>query len=77
MAERDLLKPWYADYTMHFDDDHSGLLSLERVFGRSMGEIDLAWRAWLDNQPTIVNQAMIKKSDEAAGAILPAVDAAR
>lgn len=77
MAERDLLKPWYADYTMHFDDDHSGLLSLERVFGRSMGEIDLDWRAWLDAQPTIVNQAMIKKSDEAAGAILPAVDAAR
>ena len=77
MAERDLLKPWYADYTEHFDDDHSGLLSLERVFGRSMGEIDLKWRAWLDAQPTIVNQAMIKKSDEAAGAILPAGDAAR
>ncbi len=77
MAERELLEPWYADYTMHFDDDNSGLLALERVFGLSMGEIDLKWRAWLDNQPTIVNQVMIEKSSAAEGATLPAVDTAR
>lgn len=77
MAERELLKPWYVDYTEHFDNDNSGLLSLERVFGLSMGEIDRNWRAWLDEQPTIVNQAMIKKSGAALEATLPAVDTAR
>ena len=77
MVERELLKPWYADYTMHFDDDNSGLIALERVFGLSMGEIDRNWRAWLDEQPTIVNQVMIEKSRPAEGAALPAADAAR
>jgi len=77
MAERELLKPWYADYTMHFDDDTSGLIALERVFGLSMGEIDRNWRAWLDEQPTIVNQTTIEKSRAVEGAALPAADAAR
>ena len=77
MSERELIEPWYADYTMHFDDDNSGLVALERVSGLSMGEIDRNWRAWLDEQPTIVNQAMIKKSGAAEGATLPAVDTAR
>ena len=62
MAERGRLEPWYHHYINEFDDDTSGLAALQRTFELPIDEIERQWRQWLDQQPTIVTQAMVKKS---------------
>ena len=62
MAERGRLEPWYHTYINEFDDDTSGLAALKRTFELPIDEIERQWRQWLDRQPTIVTQAMIRKS---------------
>ncbi len=62
MAERGRLESWYHNYINEFDDDTSGLAALKLTFEMPIDEIERQWRQWLDQQPTIVTQAMVKKS---------------
>ncbi len=42
------LAPWYRACAATFDDDPSGLASLEAALGAPLEECERSWRAWLD-----------------------------
>ena len=47
LHEHDALGEWYAEYTLRYDDDPTGLAALEVVFGTNIDSIEGAWRHWL------------------------------
>jgi len=53
LHERGLLAKWYADYTDHFDQDPTGVASMERTLGAEGREVDKLFRAWLESVPEV------------------------
>ncbi len=53
LAESDRLPAWYHIYVERFDEDPTGVLALERVFGEKLEELERRWRRWLDEQPIV------------------------
>jgi len=41
------LREWYETYNQTYHEDRSGVLALEKVFGKSIREIDEDYRAWV------------------------------
>lgn len=50
------LKEWYAHYTAHYEDDPTGVKSIEAVFSQPITDVDKSYRAWLRALPTIAEQ---------------------
>ena len=46
LLEQGKLEAWYRDYTEHYDEDPTGIASLERVLERDADAIDRDFRAW-------------------------------
>ncbi len=59
IAEQDRLQAWYRSYIDRFEQDPAGIQSLERVFDRSLEDIEAQWQRWLNQQPVIVSEAML------------------
>lgn len=53
MQQRGKLKEWYAHYTGHFDEDPTGLASLESVMGVTAKELDREFREWVRALPEV------------------------
>ncbi|MHC4663121.1 MAG: TPR end-of-group domain-containing protein [Planctomycetota bacterium] len=44
---KDSLRKWYDEYTKTFDQDPTGTKAMEKVFGKSIEEIEKEWCAWV------------------------------
>jgi len=53
LAERDALATWYGIYVDRYDDDDTGELAFEIVFGKPLEEIEAEWRTWLRKRPMV------------------------
>ncbi len=49
LAARGYLESWYATYVEQYDRDATGVEALQGVLGRSLVEIDVEWRRWLES----------------------------
>ncbi len=47
LAQRGLLKRWYALYTQNYSDDHTGRLAFEMTFDEPLEQVEAHFRAWL------------------------------
>jgi hypothetical protein len=50
VAERGLLAGWYATYVDRYEEDTTGALALEVVFGLPLSDIEMEWRQWARRQ---------------------------
>jgi tetratricopeptide (TPR) repeat protein len=50
------LKEWYAHYTSHYDEDPTGVKSIEAVFGKPVAQVDHDYRAWIKSLPMVPEQ---------------------
>lgn len=66
MAEQADLSVWYRTYVAHFDEDPTGALALEQVFGEPLETIEGRWRAWLEAQPITLTGPAVPDATEAA-----------
>jgi len=53
IADRGKLSEWYATYVKTYDEDRSGAMAFEQVFGEPVADVERAWRKWLIDQPEI------------------------
>jgi hypothetical protein len=56
LFQQSKLKEWYAHYTAHYEDDPTGLKSIEAVLGKAVPQIDREYRAWLKSLPEVAEQ---------------------
>ena len=47
LQEKKLLRKWYARYRENYDDDKSGLKTLEEIYGKSVEEFEKEWLEFL------------------------------
>ena len=47
LDDRDLLAEWYAEYTLSYHHDPTGLAALEVTFGAEIAAVERQWRDWL------------------------------
>lgn len=47
IADKDMLDAWYQNLVSTFPEDGSGVLALEKTFGRSIDQIESDWRSWV------------------------------
>lgn len=59
LAERDALVAWYGTYVDRFDEDTTGRLAMEIVFGKPLEEIEADWRTWLRARPMVDQQIRV------------------
>lgn len=53
LHERGVLRQWYRGYVEGYAEDASGASAMERVFGRSIGEVEKEYRGWLRGLPMV------------------------
>ncbi|MBX3357464.1 MAG: PDZ domain-containing protein [Phycisphaeraceae bacterium] len=53
LAHKKKLAEWYAQYTSGYDEDPSGRLAFERVFGKPVDQVERDYRAWLRVLPEV------------------------
>ncbi len=53
IADRGLLDKWYAAYVAHFEDDDTGRVAFETVFGEPVDRVERSWRVWLIARPDV------------------------
>jgi hypothetical protein len=50
------LKDWYTHYTTHYEEDPTGVASIEAVLGKPIAQVDRDYRAWLKTVPEVAEQ---------------------
>ncbi len=50
MHEKGLLKKWYDTYTETYEQDRTGAKAMEKVFGKSISQIEKDWVVWIKSQ---------------------------
>ncbi len=53
LLDRGKLSEFYSEYTRSFDEDPTGLAALRRTLGMEQGELEDAYRDWLDSLPMV------------------------
>lgn len=53
IADSGKLRRWYRRYTETFDQDRTGKLALEDVFGKPLAQIESDWRTWVLKRPAV------------------------
>jgi hypothetical protein len=53
IAEQRLLAQWYRTYVENYEDDPTGAIALELVFGEPVDTIERQWRDWLKSRPMV------------------------
>ncbi len=56
LAEQGRLEEWYRLYLSTYREDRSGALALERLFGRSLDEVEREYRAWLGTKDRVAEK---------------------
>ncbi|MHC4774857.1 MAG: TPR end-of-group domain-containing protein [Planctomycetota bacterium] len=51
IADEGHLEAWYTTYVDRFEDDATGVISLELAPGRPLDELERRWRQWLRQRP--------------------------
>ena len=68
VAEKGHLETWYDTYVRTYDDDPTGQLAFEEVFGKPLEEIERRWKQWLAAQPMLDN--VINVGDATLGVLI-------
>jgi hypothetical protein len=56
LSDRGKLKDWYTWYTAHFEDDPTGIASIEHALGEPIEQVDKDYRAWARALPEVAEQ---------------------
>jgi hypothetical protein len=56
IADEGRLEAWYATYVDRYEDDTTGVTSLELALGGPLDELERRWRQWLRQQPRRAEQ---------------------
>lgn len=53
LAAEGKLSTWYSAYVLHFDEDPTGRLAMEKVFDAPLRDIERAWQVWLSESADV------------------------
>lgn len=53
LYEEKLLRPFYDNYKKTFDEDPTGKLALEKVYGKKLGDFEQDWVTWMNRRTPI------------------------
>ncbi|MCA9296513.1 MAG: PDZ domain-containing protein [Phycisphaerales bacterium] len=53
LAAEGKLSTWYSTYVLHFDEDSTGRLAMEKVFDAPLRDVERAWQVWLAQSPAV------------------------
>jgi hypothetical protein len=56
LSDQGKLKEWYTDYVGRYEQDPSGVASIEAVMGMPIAEVNAAYRQWLRDLPKVAEE---------------------